>query len=157
MLLANELQSIRLRYHKRSVPPPATPLQSSRTFGLLGNRERPQFPQPYSPHKTFALELVESVLTNHHQVFRNVGVSPYLLPTQDLYSSTFPQTTLMLSTFRALTLITTPPLSPAPQNTLRVRSERWISGPEQRPLRGSGRAQRDQRAPLGRGRVCAAE
>ena len=30
-------------------------------------------------------------------------------------------------------------------------------GPKQRPLRGAGRDQRNERAPRGRGRVCAAE
>ena len=66
----------------------------------------------------------------------------------------------MLSTSRAPTLITTPPLSPVPQNALRVRSERQTLGPEQRSLRGAGRDQRELRnlrGPRERRRVCAAE
>ncbi|TFK22523.1 hypothetical protein FA15DRAFT_757922 [Coprinopsis marcescibilis] len=37
---------------------------------LLANSERPQFLKLESLHKTFALELVESVLTNYHELFR---------------------------------------------------------------------------------------
>ena len=42
----------------------------------LDNGEHPQFPQPEYLHKTFALELIESVLlTNyHHQFFRKVCI-----------------------------------------------------------------------------------
>ena len=39
---------------------------------LLGNGERPQFLQLEYLHKTFALELIESVLTNYHDLFRKV-------------------------------------------------------------------------------------
>ncbi|KAF6747528.1 hypothetical protein DFP72DRAFT_604758 [Ephemerocybe angulata] len=38
---------------------------------LLANSERPHFLKLESLHKTFALELVESVLTNYHDLFRN--------------------------------------------------------------------------------------
>ncbi|KAH9955055.1 hypothetical protein BC827DRAFT_1262095 [Russula dissimulans] len=37
---------------------------------LLGNGERPQFLELEHLHKTFALELIESVLTNYHDLFR---------------------------------------------------------------------------------------
>jgi len=42
---------------------------------LLGNGERPQCLELGYLHKTFALELIESVLTNYHQLFRKVRVS----------------------------------------------------------------------------------
>jgi Guanine nucleotide exchange factor in Golgi transport N-terminal len=40
---------------------------------LLANSEKPHFLKLDSLHKTFALELVESVLTNYHELFRKVG------------------------------------------------------------------------------------
>jgi hypothetical protein len=39
---------------------------------LLSNLERPQFLKLESLPKTFPLELIESVLTNYHQLFRQV-------------------------------------------------------------------------------------
>lgn len=39
---------------------------------LLANSEKPHFLKLESLHKTFALELVESVLTNYHDLFRKV-------------------------------------------------------------------------------------
>ena len=39
---------------------------------LLANSEKPHFLKLESLHKTFALELVESVLTNYHVHFRKV-------------------------------------------------------------------------------------
>lgn len=36
---------------------------------LLANSERPKFLKLESLHKTFALELIESVLTNYHDLF----------------------------------------------------------------------------------------
>ena len=42
---------------------------------LLANSERPYFLKLEFLHKTFALELIESVLTNYHDLFRKVGVS----------------------------------------------------------------------------------
>jgi Guanine nucleotide exchange factor in Golgi transport N-terminal len=112
MLLANELESITL------------PDGTTQAFGsaardafalfedlcLLGNGERPQFLQLAYLHKTFTLELIESVLMNYHELFHNVCLSSPL-PIRDLYASCCPQITLM---FRALTLLTTPPLPPAP-------------------------------------------
>lgn len=39
---------------------------------LLANSERPQFLKLEFLRKTFALELIESVLTNYHDLFRKV-------------------------------------------------------------------------------------
>ena len=39
---------------------------------LLANSERPHFLKLEYLHKTFALELIESVLTNYHELFRKV-------------------------------------------------------------------------------------
>lgn len=39
---------------------------------LLANSERPHFLKLDFLHKTFALELIESVLTNYHDLFRRV-------------------------------------------------------------------------------------
>ncbi|KAH9169937.1 hypothetical protein EDB89DRAFT_1853941 [Lactarius sanguifluus] len=67
---------------------------------LLGNGERPQFLQLEYLHKTFALELIESVLTNYHDLFRKHTelllllrhhLSPLLLKTLS-ERSTFPLT-----------------------------------------------------------------
>lgn len=48
---------------------------------LLANSERPHFLKLEFLHKTFALELIESVLTNYHSLFRKVfiyfSISPY--------------------------------------------------------------------------------
>lgn len=40
---------------------------------LLANSEQPNFLRLDFLHKTFALELIESVLTNYHDLFRKVG------------------------------------------------------------------------------------
>ncbi|KAF8488251.1 hypothetical protein F5888DRAFT_1717059 [Russula emetica] len=77
-------------------------------LSLLGNGKRPQFLQLEYLHKTFSLELIESVLANYHELFRKVY----------LYVSSCPQITLMFTAFRARTLITTLPLPSAPQNAL---------------------------------------
>ena len=58
----------------------ATPSLIFEDLCLLGNGEHPQFLQPEYLHKTFALELIESVLTNYHQLFRKV--SPPLYPSK---------------------------------------------------------------------------
>jgi hypothetical protein len=42
---------------------------------LLANSERPHFLKLEFLHKTFALELIESVLTNYHDLFRKVWAS----------------------------------------------------------------------------------
>ena len=41
---------------------------------LLANAERPHFLKLEVLRKTFALELIESVLTNYHDLFRKVGL-----------------------------------------------------------------------------------
>lgn len=41
---------------------------------LLANSERPHFLKLEALPKTFALELIESVLTNYHKLFRHVGI-----------------------------------------------------------------------------------
>jgi hypothetical protein len=121
MLLANELESITLPDGTTQALGPA----ARDTFAifedlcLLGNGERPQFLQLEYLHKTFALELIESVLTNYHELFRKVCLSSSL-PIRDLYASSCPQIAVMFTAFRALALITTPPLPPAPQNALRA-------------------------------------
>ena len=40
---------------------------------LLANSEKPHFLKLDFLHKTFALELIESVLTNYHDLFRKVS------------------------------------------------------------------------------------
>jgi hypothetical protein len=40
---------------------------------LLANSEKPNFLKLDFLHKTFALELIESVLTNYHELFRKVS------------------------------------------------------------------------------------
>jgi hypothetical protein len=40
---------------------------------LLANAEKPRFLKLEYLHKTFALELIESVLTNYHDLFRKVS------------------------------------------------------------------------------------
>lgn len=42
---------------------------------LLANSEKPKFLKLESLHKTFALELIESVLTNYHDLFHKAGTS----------------------------------------------------------------------------------
>jgi hypothetical protein len=43
---------------------------------LLANSEKPHFLKLEFLHKTFALELIESVLTNYHDLFRKVRRLP---------------------------------------------------------------------------------
>jgi len=44
---------------------------------LLANSEKPHFLTLEFLHKTFALELIESVLTNYHEIFRKVCMPHY--------------------------------------------------------------------------------
>lgn len=44
---------------------------------LLANAERPHFLKLDVLRKTFALELIESVLTNYHDLFRKVDLMPF--------------------------------------------------------------------------------
>ena len=81
MLLANELESITLPDGTTQALGPAArdAFAIFEDLCLLGNGERPQFLQLEYLHKTFALELIESVLTNYHELFRNVRL-PSPLP-----------------------------------------------------------------------------
>lgn len=91
MLLANELESITLPDGTTQALGPAArdAFAIFEDLCLLGNGERPQFLQLEYLHKTFALELIESVLTNYHELFRKVCPSPLLI--RDLYASSCPQ------------------------------------------------------------------
>jgi hypothetical protein len=83
MLLANELESITLPDGTTQALGPAArdAFAIFEDLCLLGNGERPQFLQLEYLHKTFALELIESVLTNYHELFRNVRLPvTYLRP-----------------------------------------------------------------------------
>ena len=113
MLLPNELQSMSLPDGMTQAPGLTTrdAFAISEDLCLLGNGERPQSLQLEYPHKTCAVELIESILTNYHELFRKVCLSSPL-SIRDLYASTCPQIILMFTEFRALTLITTPTLSP---------------------------------------------
>lgn len=77
MLLANELESITLPDGTTQVLGPAArdAFAVFEDLCLLGNGEPPQFLQLEYLHKTFALELIESVLTNYHELFRKVRFS----------------------------------------------------------------------------------
>jgi hypothetical protein len=61
--------------------------------------------------------VIESVLTNYHDLFHKVCLSSPL-PIRDLYASSCPQITVVFITFCPHTLITIPVLPPAPQNAL---------------------------------------
>ena len=63
-----------------SLPQRATRLLYSRT---CVHRERPKFLQLEYPHRTFTIELIESVHMNYYQLFRKVCLSS--LPIRDLY------------------------------------------------------------------------
>ena len=79
MLLANELESITLPDGTTQALGPAArdAFAIFEDLCLLGNGERPQFLQLEYLHKTFALELIESVLTNYHDLFRKVCLSTF--------------------------------------------------------------------------------
>jgi hypothetical protein len=73
---------------------------------LLGNGERPQFAQLESLYKTFALDMIERVLTNNHKLFHKVRLSSPL-PIRDPYCMLVAILESFMSTaFRVLTLIT---------------------------------------------------
>ena len=48
---------------------------------LLANSEKPKFLKLDFLYKTFALELIESVLTNYHELFSKVFIDSYSSPT----------------------------------------------------------------------------
>lgn len=70
---------------------------------LLANSEKPHFLHLEYLHKTFALELIESVLTNYHELFRKV----YMFPILSMSHSSSDRTT-------ARTTINAPQTSPMP-------------------------------------------
>ena len=49
---------------------------------LLANAEHPHFLKLNVLRKTFALELIESVLTNYHDLFRKIFIVPFLVEKQ---------------------------------------------------------------------------
>jgi hypothetical protein len=73
---------------------------------LLANSERPNYLKLDALPKTFALELIESVVTNHHEVFRTVR-PPFSLSHHLL--------TWMMSASRAFDALETSPESAPPQ------------------------------------------
>lgn len=77
MLLANELESVTLPGGTTQTLGPAArdAFAIFEDLCLLGNGESPQFLQLEYLHKTFALELIESVLTNYHELFCKVRAS----------------------------------------------------------------------------------
>ena len=92
MLLASELEPITLPNGiTQSLGPAARDAFAIfEDLCLLGNGERPQFLQLEYLHKTFALELIESVLTNYHELFHKVrGAFSHLRPV--LKRSSYPQ------------------------------------------------------------------
>lgn len=54
---------------------------------LLANSEKPHFLKLQFLHKTFALELIESVLTNYHDLFRKVSLQTSHAPRYSFLSS----------------------------------------------------------------------
>ena len=83
MLLASELELITLPDGTtRSLGPAARDAFAIfEDLCLLGNGERLQFLQLEHLHKTFALELIQSVLTNYHDLFHEARVSSSSLHT----------------------------------------------------------------------------
>ncbi len=71
MLLANEHESITL---------PDGTTQVTHLMFEEGNGERPQFLQLDYPTRRCALELIESVLTKYHQLFRKVRLPSFTYP-----------------------------------------------------------------------------
>jgi hypothetical protein len=82
MLLVDELESITLLDTTTQAFGPAArdAFAIFEDLCLLDNGGRPQFPQLEYFHETFALELVESVLTNYNPLFRKVCLSFFIHP-----------------------------------------------------------------------------
>lgn len=78
---------------------------------LLANSERPNFLKLEFLHKTFALELIESVLTNYHDLFRKV---------QGLLRRRFTTTNLRLLASRTALTPPTPPQSSLAEGFIRT-------------------------------------
>jgi hypothetical protein len=91
MLLVNELESITLLDTTTQAFGPAArdALAIFEDLCLLDNGGLPQFLQLEYFHETFALELIESVLTNYNQLFRKVCLS-FPLSIRNLYASSCP-------------------------------------------------------------------
>jgi hypothetical protein len=77
---------------------------------LLANSEKPKFLKLDFLYKTFALELIESVLTNYHELFSKVYVVSLLFSYLVLIS---------YLAFRTHSASTTSPLSTAPEIVIR--------------------------------------
>ena len=89
LLLANELGPITL-LNKMTKELGPTIQDMFAIFGdscLLGNREHLQFLPHRCLHKTFNLELIESVLTNYLEPFHKVCVSLLLHPSETCMSA----------------------------------------------------------------------
>ena len=85
-------------------------------LSLLRNGERPQFLQLECLRKTFALELIESILTSYHGLFRKVRVSSSSFLTSNPYIA------VIFTAPGTLTPITTSPLPEDAFRTLRFPS-----------------------------------
>jgi Guanine nucleotide exchange factor in Golgi transport N-terminal len=114
MLLPKEFESVTLPDVTTQTLGP-TPRDAFAVFEdlfLLGNVERPQFIQLEYPHRTFAIELIESVLMNYYQLFRKVCLSSPL-PIRDLYAVSCPESLHVHSTSSSYTYYNTA-FSPCP-------------------------------------------
>ena len=120
MLLANELESITLL--NGTTQALAHAVRDAFTIFedlcLLGNGEHPRFLQPEYLHKTFALELIKSVLTNYHQLFRKV--SPPLYPSETCMPVLVLKSLSSSRHSELLLLLQHHLFPPAPQNALRT-------------------------------------
>ena len=92
----------------------------------MGNGERRKFLQLEYLPKTFAVELIESVLTNYHELFRKVRVSSSSFHTGSPYIA-------VVFTVRAIGTLTpnaTPPLRAALQVVMPESGSEPRFGPE---------------------------
>jgi Guanine nucleotide exchange factor in Golgi transport N-terminal len=120
ILLANELESITIRTRTTQALCPATcdAFVIFEGLSLMGNDKRPQYLRLEYLHKTFTLELIESVLTTTTNSSTRC-VSLPLCPSETCMLAAV-QFTLIFAAFQALTLITIRPLPPAPQYAIRA-------------------------------------
>jgi hypothetical protein len=106
VLLGNELKSITHPDRTTQMLDPGAARDVVVIFKdlcLLGNREHPQFLQLKYPRKTFALWLIESVLTNYHKLFCKVCLLPFTHPRPVCHQC--PQITVMFTAFLAHTVL----------------------------------------------------
>ena len=158
MLLVNELQSMTL-------PDSVTPALSTQSRHLRSSRTSAFWVTECSRNSYNSTHTTRHLLSSWSRAYSQATakfsaacVSPYLLPTGDLYASNCPQETLILSTYRAVILLLQYHLFPLLLKPLsECVASRGPPGPEQQPLHGVGSDQRDQRAPRGRGHVRAAD